>query len=48
MTALFLGKWIPSSKRSFLAHGFLDGVKAWLDPSPFLCPAGIVAVAWRW
>ena len=37
---------MPSSKRSLLARGFLDGVKAWLDPSPFLCPAGIVVVAW--
>jgi hypothetical protein len=24
-----------------LAHGFLDGVKARLDPSPFLCPLGL-------
>ena len=32
---------MPSSKRSLLAHGFLDGVKARLDPSPFLCPQGL-------
>jgi hypothetical protein len=43
MTALFLGR-IPSSKRLFLALGFLDGVKARLDPSPFLCPQGL----WLW
>jgi hypothetical protein len=36
----FLGKEIPSSKRPLLAHGFLDGVKARLDPEPFLCPLG--------
>ena len=47
MTAYFLGKMMPSSKRLLLAHGFLDGVKARLDPSPFLCPAGIEVVAWR-
>ena len=47
MTAFFLGKRIPSSKRLVITHGFLDCVKARLDPSPFLCPAGIVAVAWR-
>ena len=35
---------MPSSKRLLLAHGFLDGVKARLDTSPFLCPAGIVVV----
>jgi hypothetical protein len=45
--SVIFGKEIPSSKRLFLAHGFLDGVKARLDPSPFLCPAGIVVVAWR-
>ena len=28
----------------FLALGFLDGVKARLDPSPFLCPLGL----WLW
>ena len=44
MTAFFLGKWIPSSKRLFLALGFLDCVKARLDPSPFLCPQGL----WLW
>jgi hypothetical protein len=43
MTALFLGR-MPSSKRSFLALGFLDCVKARLDPSPFLCPQGL----WLW
>jgi hypothetical protein len=37
-------KQIPSSKRLFLALGFLDGVKARLDPSPFLCPLGV----WWW
>jgi hypothetical protein len=41
MTAFFLAKGIPSSKRLFLALGFLDGVKARLDPSPFLCPLGL-------
>ena len=41
MTAFFLGKGMPSSKRLFLALGFLDCVKAWLDPSPFLCPQGL-------
>jgi hypothetical protein len=35
---------MPSSKRLFLALGFLDGVKARLDPSPFLCPLGL----WLW
>jgi hypothetical protein len=44
MTALFLEKWIPSSKRLLLALGFLDCVKARLDPSPFLCPQGV----WWW
>ena len=44
MTALFLAKGIPSSKRLFLGHGFLDCVKARLDPSPFLCPQGL----WLW
>ena len=44
MTAYFLGKRIPSSKRPLLAHGFLDGVKARLDPSPFLCPQRV----WLW
>jgi hypothetical protein len=44
MTAFFLEKWIPSSKRLLLALGFLDCVKARLDPSPFLCPQGL----WLW
>ena len=44
MTAFFLAKVIPSSKLSFLARGFLDDVKARLDPSPFLCPQGL----WLW
>jgi hypothetical protein len=44
MTAFFLGKWIPSSKRLFLALCFLDCVKARLDPSPFLCPQRV----WLW
>jgi hypothetical protein len=34
-------KQIPSSKRLFLALGFLYGVKARLDPEPFLCPLGL-------
>jgi hypothetical protein len=38
---------MPSNKRLLLGLGFLDGVKPRLDPSPFLCPAGIVVVAWR-
>ena len=37
-------KEMPSSKRLFLALGFLDCVKARLDPSPFLCPQGL----WLW
>jgi hypothetical protein len=37
-------KQIPSSKRSFLARGFLDDVKVRLDPEPFLCPLGV----WWW
>jgi hypothetical protein len=40
-------KAIPRKKRLFVERGFLDDVKARLDPSPFLCPAGIVVVAWR-
>ena len=42
--SVFLAKEMPSSKRSLFAHGFLDGVKVRLDPSPFLCPAGIEVV----
>ena len=34
----------PSSKRLLLALGFLDCVKARLDPFPFLCPQGL----WLW
>ena len=37
-------KRMPSSKRLLLGLGFLDGVKARLDPSPFLCPQGL----WLW
>ena len=44
MTAFFLGKRIPSSKRLVITLGFLDCVKARLDPSPFLCPQGV----WLW
>ena len=44
MTALFLATEMPSSKRLLLGLGFLDCVKARLDPSPFLCPQGL----WLW